>query len=431
MRPKNKGWIKNYAEFLEDVIVKLKYGDQFAESFSTTEKDLDKNFYRLIQPTGLMYGHPLQPPGNYNLKMNYWDESEKLSFILLDSFIHNSYLIRDPQNKNNIKDLVYHSVKELIEFYQATYPNINIKEKDFFGKKKSEIFIAESLIQNRIKVRSGVRNNFWAGFFYNSLLFLDVYFYGIWIQKKDGIVTIDDFEEHQEQLRLSILKIIASASQADNTIDYEEKKLFKFFLQSAGLSPTAEKEAMEYLTTNIKVEDLEFPKFDSWLLRKYLLELAMLTVWSDKEVKELEKDYLHKLGKKLHFTDEELESSLLAIESFVITNWEQVHYLQSRHNFHIIRDRFTNRVGKVLVKNKKAVEKELKESKELMVLLKKATKHDLTDEEKVKVKTQLIDVLKTIPTFVIIALPFTFITLPLLIKMLPPSAFPSAFSDDD
>ena len=429
MRPNNKGWIKNYADFLEDVILKLKYGDQLIET--SIGMEFDKNFYKLIQPTGLMYGHPLQAPGKYNIKMKHWDEGEKLSFILFDSFIHNSFLIRESGYQNNMKDLVYDSVKELIEYYQASYPQINIKQKNFFGKKKSEILMAESLIQSRIKVKSGINNNFWAGFFHNSLLFLDVYFYGVWLRKKDGIISVDDFEIKQEKLRLSILKIIAMAAQADNSLDYEEKKLYKFFLQSAGLSFSAEKEAMEYLTEKFDIDDVEFPEIDSWLIRKYLLELAILTVWSDREVKEMEKEFLKKLGKKLRFTDQELESSLLAIESFVITNWEQVHFLQSRHNFHILRDRFTNRVGKVLIKNKKAVEKELKESKELMALLKKATKHNLSEEEKVKVRAQLIDVLKTIPTFVIIALPFTFITLPVLIKMLPPGAFPSAFSDDE
>ena len=118
-------------------------------------------------------------------------------------------------------------------------------------------------------------------------------------------------------------------------------------------------------------------------------------------------------------------------ESFVITNWEQIHFLQSRHNFYFLKQRFASRLGKVLVKNKKAVEKEIRESKELMELLRKSMKEELTDKEKEKVKAQLIDVLKTIPTFVIIALPFTFITLPLMIKLLPKSAFPSAFSDED
>ena len=429
MRPKNKGWIKSYAEYLEDIILQLKYGDELKENHLGTS--FDQRFYRLIQPTGLMYGHPLQPVGKYDIKMKYWDEREKLIFILFDSFIHNSFLLKESELGGNIQDLIYHSVNELIDFYQNSYPNIDLKEKDKLGKRKSEILIAENLLQNRVKVRSGLRSNFWAGFFYNSLLFLDVYFFGLWLQNKEGIVTIDDFEKSQEELRLCILKIIASASHADNNLDYEERKLFKFFLQSAGLSSDAEREALSYLNGKIEIEDLEFPDIDSWLLRKYLFELATLTIWSDKEVKELEKKYLYNLSRKLKFKDEETESSLLAIESFVITNWEQVHFLQSRHNFHVVRDRFTNRLGKILVKNKKAVEKELFESKELMILLRKSTKQELTEEEKLKVKAQLIDVLKTIPTFVIIALPFTFITLPLLIKLLPKSAFPSAFSDED
>jgi hypothetical protein len=40
-----------------------------------------------------------------------------------------------------------------------------------------------------------------------------------------------------------------------------------------------------------------------------------------------------------------------------------------------------------------------------------------------------MDILKTIPAFVIIALPFTFITLPTLLALLPKSAFPSSFQE--
>ena len=82
-------------------------------------------------------------------------------------------------------------------------------------------------------------------------------------------------------------------------------------------------------------------------------------------------------------------------------------------------------------KNKNAIVQEIKESKELMMLLHKMTKENLTQNEKAKVQQQLIDILKTLPTFVIIALPGSFITLPLLLKLLPKSAFPSAFSEMD
>lgn len=44
-------------------------------------------------------------------------------------------------------------------------------------------------------------------------------------------------------------------------------------------------------------------------------------------------------------------------------------------------------------------------------------------------RVQLIDILKSIPAFVIIALPGSFLTLPILLKVLPKGAFPSGFQD--
>ena len=88
-------------------------------------------------------------------------------------------------------------------------------------------------------------------------------------------------------------------------------------------------------------------------------------------------------------------------------------------------------MGLLVNKNKNAFVQEIQESKVLMSLIHKMAKERLTDEEKSIAKAQLLDILKIIPTLVIIALPGSFITLPLLLKLLPKSAFPSAFSELD
>ena len=80
-------------------------------------------------------------------------------------------------------------------------------------------------------------------------------------------------------------------------------------------------------------------------------------------------------------------------------------------------------------KNKKRLAKELKESKELVVLLKKSTHKKLSEEEKSKVKTQLLDICKGIPAFVVFMLPGGALLLPLLIKFIP-DILPSAFQED-
>ncbi len=81
-------------------------------------------------------------------------------------------------------------------------------------------------------------------------------------------------------------------------------------------------------------------------------------------------------------------------------------------------------------KNKKRLAKELEESKELLSLLKKSTYKKLTEEEKSKVKEQLLDICKGIPAFAVFMLPGGALLLPLLIKLIP-DILPSAFQEDD
>jgi hypothetical protein len=86
---------------------------------------------------------------------------------------------------------------------------------------------------------------------------------------------------------------------------------------------------------------------------------------------------------------------------------------------------------KLLIKrNKRALLQELRESKEAVYLISKATHSKLTSEEKIKIKLQLIDICKSIPAFTIFMLPGGAILLPLLIKLIP-TILPSAFKDID
>lgn len=80
-------------------------------------------------------------------------------------------------------------------------------------------------------------------------------------------------------------------------------------------------------------------------------------------------------------------------------------------------------------RNKKRLLKEIRESKELMQLLTKSVTKPLTEEEKQKVKEQLLDVCKAIPAFAVFMLPGGSILLPLLIKLIP-SILPSSFRED-
>ncbi|CAI8162091.1 MAG: Uncharacterised protein [Polaribacter sp. SA4-10] len=80
-------------------------------------------------------------------------------------------------------------------------------------------------------------------------------------------------------------------------------------------------------------------------------------------------------------------------------------------------------------KNKASLLKEISESKEIVFLIKKSINTDLSEEEKLKVKEQLLDICKAIPAFTIFMLPGGALLLPILIKLIP-DILPSAFRDN-
>ena len=87
----------------------------------------------------------------------------------------------------------------------------------------------------------------------------------------------------------------------------------------------------------------------------------------------------------------------------------------------------------LLQRNRLRLAQELKQSKEAVYLIKKATHSNLSTEEKEKIKAQLLDICKAIPALAVFLLPGGALLLPLLIKLIPdilPSAFQEDFNED-
>ena len=83
----------------------------------------------------------------------------------------------------------------------------------------------------------------------------------------------------------------------------------------------------------------------------------------------------------------------------------------------------------LIIRNKDRLARELEKSGELVVLLGQSTVRDLTAEEKTKVKEQLLDICKSIPSLTIFLLPGGGVLLPLLAKFIP-KLLPSSFQDN-
>lgn len=413
MRPKEKGWLKEYLDFRKDLLRDL-------TNESRKASHPEQSLYRIIQPTGIMYGQSvdaLELPQSQE-----WSEVERMKVLLAESLISSSLLFHEKSIKNpeELGNVLLKSLESIAGFYNNIFPELSTSTKTFFGRKKPPIEVAEKLLDKRIEHSNAYNDNFWAQLFHNSLLFLDIFIYGQWIHTNADRIVSDFFKYEKEELRFSVVKVIAAAAHANTTIEYEERKLLEYFLQGTGLTPEKKKEATEIFDLGIEVEELNLPTNNSWLLKKYFLEMAILTIWADKRVEEAEQGFLSRLCDYLGFTDEDLENSMMAIEGFVLEHWNELEKLQNKQSYAQVSEQYMQRLGRIAENNRARLVREMKDNQELMALLRQARSSELNEQSKKRLEQLMIVVLKAIPTFVVISLPNRFLTLPVLMKILPP-----------
>lgn len=417
MNPSEKGWLKEYIDFRTEMLRELT--TDAARKRSHPEHSL----YRIIQPTGLMYGQSISVSGHPDQET--WHNREKMKVLLAESLISSSLLFYEKQNGAPIEltEAIERTLEHIGNFYNNIFPELSTPAKPLFGKRKSPVELVERILDKRIERTIDFEGNFWTYFFHNSLLFLDVFIFGQWIHTNADRIVADFFRYERDELRFSVVKVIAAASHANKEVVYEEKKLLDFFLHSTDLSSDKRKEAVRIFERGIEVNEITLPSENSWILKKFFLEIAILTIWADKRVEEVEMDFLKSFTHHLGFNEDDLENSLIAIEGFVLEHWEQLSYLQNNQDYQQVSEQFIKRVARIAEKNKQRLSKELSENPEIVALLKKSRSTELTPDEKEAMRTALIQILKTIPTFLIISLPKRFLTLPVLLKILPKSLF--------
>ncbi len=417
MTAHDKGWLRNYLEFRKDLLMDL-----------TTEPEKKSShpeyaLYRIVQPTGLMYGQSVA-------ELNFpdhetWDHKDRMKVLLAESLISSSLLFYDRpvKNQEELSNIILKTLESISNFYNNIFPELSTPTKTLFGRRKSSLELAEKILDKRIDHTNNYEGNFWATFFHNSLLFLDVFIFGQWIHTNADRIVADFFRYEREELRFSVVKVIAAAAHANKVIAPEEKRLFEFFLQTTELPSERKREAMRIFANGIAIQDINLPSENSWILKKFFVEIAILTIWADKKVEESEKEFLAAFCRYFDFSDDELEHSLIAIEGFVLEHWEQLDYLQDKQDFNNVSEQFIQRVARLAEKNKSRLLHDLKNHEKINHLLMKARSSNLSTEEKEAVRLELIDILRSIPTFVVISLPQKFLTLPILLKILPKNLF--------
>ena len=412
MNINSKDWLKDYLknkkEFLEE---------DFHIKAIRRGQHPDQTLYHIIQPTGLMYGYPVK-----NINGDEIIDEVRVKLLLIDTMVK-SYMVTVENIRGGEKlldDSVNNTIIELGQFYNAVYAELYTSSKSFFGKKRDDIEVVQRILNKRIDFKGS--DNFWANFFHNTLLFLDIYLFRQWLQTGHDKMVINFLKEQKEELRFTVAKVMAAAAHANRVIEYEERKLFGYFLDSLSLSSERKKEAASLFENGVGLEDISVPD-DHWILKKYFLEIAILTTWADKKVEDIELEFLKELNAKFGFGDNEFENSMLALEGFVLDFWEELDKLQDRQNFDRVSKDFTDRLAKIIEVNKRSLFEEVKSRGPLLELLQKAKVNKLEADEVDFIRTELIEAMESLTAFQIISLPRKFLSLKVLMLVLPEDFF--------
>ena len=392
INPSVLGWIDKY----------------FAEQKPLLDHTFDSLlFYKSIRQTGFIYGHIITINSHPNIDITDW-KSDEVSKIALLTNLYAIFCFTNPEKTTD----------EFIAKALSFYSEITPKGFGFFNKliPTSASSKLEGLIDERVQTNKDIISKNFSHIVTNALLFVDVLAFQQYL-KQDKIP--DKYLKKMEETIMSIvslaLKIKATKSQHDDLLI----KLFEASVRYTKFSKV-DIQNLEELPLDYFVENLE---------KYYLLDLAGITLWNDGKIDNEEVYFLHKLAEVMAVSDVFVDESIYATNEFIFTHKKEIQYFNYSNPVKHFYDQTTNGVQVLIKRNKKRLIKEISESKELMQLLAKSTQKDLSTEEKKKVKKQLLDICKTIPSLTIFLLPGGGLLLPILIKFIP-QLLPSAFNEN-
>lgn len=410
LAPGSKNWIVKYFELIQTGEIKL--------SFNVPQGISKEEFlHTTLFQSGLVFGYASNFLFTIPLTSENWTTDERLKLLLFEGLLA-VYL---SENKKFDQE---EFEQYLLDFYAQYKESSSFNVFQLFVK-ETPIVKLENILKRRVHVRRTITNQLWVNYLYNSLVFLDV------LAFREFLLNGKKLEETYSKFAMGVLNTVGVASLADGIIESQEQTILDVFTASANIPEDDKKEfKSNVLNDALNLSSIELPDDSDELYKLYLLDVATMTVHSDLSALDSEIVFLYELCNYLHIDSEMLHKALILIEGFVIENSHKVTFLRESSSYDQLYGNFSKRWVKILGRNKDKFIEELQESKELIALVNKSLKEELTSEEKEKVKTQFKDIVKSMPALAIFMLPGGMLILPIILKIVP-DLLPSAFKGNE
>lgn len=394
INPSVPGWIDKF--FSEQQISKMEL---------VTENDA---FYTALRKSGFIYGHIISLDTKSVIPITGWFKEEVSKVALLNSLLGVYSVTKEQFNWEEF-------IAETVSFYNEMHP----EEFNLFKKllpKNSPSLTLEKFIDERVQTNENIISKNFSHLVTNALLYIDVLAFRQYLMH--GTIP----EKYLKKIEETIVNIVTLALKIKTNKSQYDDLLIKLFEASIRYSKFSK-------NSNLSIETLELDFFTNELEKNYLIDIAGMALWNDGVLEPNESCFLFQLAEALTVSDEFVKQSIHDTNLFISKHKKEIPYFNYSNPVKHFYDQTTQSVVTLIARNKTRLVKEIVQSKELMVLLAHSTSRDLDEKEKKKIKKQLLDICKTIPSLTIFLLPGGSLLLPILIKFIP-TLLPSAFNEN-
>lgn len=394
INPSATGWIDKY--FLKQ---------KLAEQTAYKSPEL---FYHNIRKTGFIYGHIVSFETNVPIETKGWVQNEIPKVALLNTL-------------NAIYGLTTHEttpaafITKVLGFYDEMNPQGFSLFKKVLPNGSPSLNL-EKIIDERVQTNIDIISKNFSHIVTNALLFIDV------LAFRQYLIHGSIPEKYLKKIEEAVISIVSLALKTKTNKSNYDDLLIKLFEASVRYSKFS-----KINTQNL--EELDLSYFNSKLEKFYLIDMAGMALWSDGKIENEEVYFLHKLAEQISVPDDFVTESIKNTDDFITNHKKEIAYFNYSNPVKHFYDQTTQSVITLISRNKNRLVKEIIQSKELMILLAISTRRDLDEKEKKKVKKQLLDICKSVPSLTIFLLPGGSLLLPILIKFIP-KLLPSAFNEN-
>lgn len=371
----------------------------------------DNNFYDALIQTGFIYGVSVAAVPKKSLGNLKLTEEEFAKINLFHALLFQYY-------KKNETGTNEGAIADILSFYNQ----LEKRKTGFFQRfslSQKPANTLEHIFSARLQDTNTLLKKNTVSLLTHALLYLDVLAYKQWQTEPNNS------KKYYKQLETIVLTgCFYTLKSKKKKTKYDKLLIELFETSSEYIIDDADGGVATFLESINYMNNSE-----NSLEKRYMLDLCCLTVFEDLTLDEAEHQFLQQMLVTLDFSEEDLNKTLSALKAFSEKYTKKILLFEYSHPVKQFYKQSASTVKLLIIRNKDRLARELDESGELMVLLGQSTLRDLSAEEKTKVKEQLLDICKTIPSLTIFLLPGGTVLLPLLVKFIP-KLLPSSFQDN-